>query len=562
MLLNQAESIANQVMSKSPPTSAVFGLESDGTIGDSILNEVCDPSGSCSTDAAEFKGVLMRNMGHFASSLANSSAPTVTPTDEGYPMSNSGPLQLRHRRVLEPERDGDLGQQLAPGGRSGVLPEVWSAPLLSTSTSYEGTPGSLPVQEIQTSGLDGLIAAMWLPIQPTCVGGSYCDATCCATGSACTAAGLCCAFGVDTNGTCCCRCGAKASSTAPAACSSGRRLRLGVRLPERNGLQRGPDEPRRNLHHASDVPPGPAGVWNDVLPRDRGVRLRDRDVHAAAGMTRAMAASERVGTSRAGGPPSHPSGRRTITIRPFPRAPGNIRIMLAGWIDTNDECAPMTPHFRHLAACMVAAALVLPSKAHADEPPARPAAGADDGGKPVDRVWYGWQPVIGDAASTTALFLSTSTNTGSLGVIGLGGYLFASPAIHLAHGHAGKAALSFALRAALPLVGYGIGAAAASSDTGATRGLLGISHSSSLPGTATLGFVFGALVAVVVDDTSIAREDVARARPVAEAVTWQPTVAPSAHGALVGLEGRFTAARDDMERGSRSERSIRGRPGS
>lgn len=102
-----------------------------------------------------------------------------------------------------------------------------------------------------------------------------------------------------------------------------------------------------------------------------------------------------------------------------------------------------------LLVAVVSSASFFPSLARADEPAATPPAAS-----PGHESWYGWQPLLVDAASIASM-VGGGFAQGVAGdtaiVSGSAGVVFGSPLIHLGHGHAGKAAASLALRVFLPL---------------------------------------------------------------------------------------------------------------
>jgi hypothetical protein len=162
-LLSQAEFIANQVLGGTQPTNTSFG-EVGAAPG--VLTEECDidsqsGSGTCASDYQEFKGILMRYLGHFASSLANSGGGVTGPYASTLSYDLGAFLNQNAQSIWNNK------------GPDGELPEVWSGEA-AIASEFGMT------QPIQTSGLDGLIAAMWLPV---CEGGSPCGNVCCAGGN-------------------------------------------------------------------------------------------------------------------------------------------------------------------------------------------------------------------------------------------------------------------------------------------------------------------------------------------------------------------------------------------
>jgi hypothetical protein len=79
----------------------------------------------------------------------------------------------------------------------------------------------------------------------------------------------------------------------------------------------------------------------------------------------------------------------------------------------------------------------------------------------VPSDWYGWQILVVDvaeaavSAATGAVALGGSIGqdlTAPLGMTGVVSYVAGGPTVHIAHGHAGRAAISVALRVGTPLV--------------------------------------------------------------------------------------------------------------
>src|SRR5438552_8266040 len=107
----------------------------------------------------------------------------------------------------------------------------------------------------------------------------------------------------------------------------------------------------------------------------------------------------------------------------------------------------------HLVSLFASFALLAsPIVAHADDRPA-----------PVDvapappRVWYGWQPLIADAAAAGLFVGGLATERYEVADLGLAGFALASPIIHGAHRHGVKAVGALALRVALPITGALVG---------------------------------------------------------------------------------------------------------
>jgi hypothetical protein len=144
--------------------------------------------------------------------------------------------------------------------------------------------------------------------------------------------------------------------------------------------------------------------------------------------------------------------------------------------------------------------------------------------------WYGWQTLVTDGV---ALFLATtasSDRTSSLGVPALMTYGLGGPIVHLAHGRPGAAFGSFAARAGLPLVGFGVGMVAQGGQCG---------EFCILP--VLLGMA-GIPAAIALDAAVIAREPVKRPPPSSVALVQRltPSVAPRREGGVeLSLAGAF-----------------------
>lgn len=101
-----------------------------------------------------------------------------------------------------------------------------------------------------------------------------------------------------------------------------------------------------------------------------------------------------------------------------------------------------------LAAAIVCAAIARAPNARADEPS-------------TTRSWYGWQPMLSDAAALALLVGGASSNDGGgLVLSGAATYVLGAPILHAVHGNADTGALDAVARLALPpvlfLFGYGL----------------------------------------------------------------------------------------------------------
>ncbi len=158
------------------------------------------------------------------------------------------------------------------------------------------------------------------------------------------------------------------------------------------------------------------------------------------------------------------------------------------------------------------------------------------------RSWYGWQIILADLATVGCL-----AATGSEGC--LAGYALGAPVIHGANGNLGRAGLSLALRVVLPVVGAGIGAAAANCSeplprmttmldggTITTWSLCGLSEIG-------LGLMVGAAAAIVVDGfvaflQAPAAVDPETAKPAAR-ISIVPRVAVGQNNVAMGVSATF-----------------------
>jgi hypothetical protein len=202
----------------------------------------------------------------------------------------------------------------------------------------------------------------------------------------------------------------------------------------------------------------------------------------------------------------------------------------------------MTPRApRFFAAALAALALASPARAFADDD----ADGAprpirvdlrEQGGAPRERVWYGWEPLVADAAAMVSYGAGLAVHGKALSDAGLGLYGAASPTIHVLHDHAGKAVASFFLRVGAPLA-LGVAGYALAPSRG--DGLLA-SPSDGPPAAAQIGVAVGMLAAIAIDDALLAREEISSpAGAPRDALVVRPTAAPVRDGGIVGVVGSF-----------------------
>jgi hypothetical protein len=188
-----------------------------------------------------------------------------------------------------------------------------------------------------------------------------------------------------------------------------------------------------------------------------------------------------------------------------------------------------------LLVAVVSLASCSPSLARADEPAAAPFAASP--ASTGHESWYGWQPLLVDAASIASM-VGGGFAQGAAGdtaiVFGSAGVVLGAPMIHLGHGHTGKAATSLALRILLPL---------GATLTGALVGDLAAPRASS-PGTGWYeamggfaGLLSGGALAIGIDDVVLSREAVAP--PAERHPTIEPRISSVRGGATFGVGGTF-----------------------
>jgi hypothetical protein len=208
-------------------------------------------------------------------------------------------------------------------------------------------------------------------------------------------------------------------------------------------------------------------------------------------------------------------------------------------------------HRRRIALSLLlslASLSLSPSVAQADEPSASPSPPLSEpapAGAPVDRRWYGWQPLMVDAGSIATMIgggFARGPASGPIEILGAAGALLGSPLIHLGHEHLGKAGASLALRVLLPTAGMFtgllIGMAAAPQNPNGDLGT-GIARADVALFGGVVGAMSGGLAAIVIDDGVLAREDVRPAPPPDSRPTFEPRISSVRGGATVGVGGTF-----------------------
>jgi len=157
-----------------------------------------------------------------------------------------------------------------------------------------------------------------------------------------------------------------------------------------------------------------------------------------------------------------------------------------------------------------------------------------------ESTWYGWQPVISDAATILATSaLAGLPNQGTLTMATFSaGYGLVPPIVHLAHGRPVIAALDLAVRVSALAIGFETGSLA-SANCGQNNPESG-SGGCQLAG-AFVGAAIGALGAMVLDaavlswDPPAARE----APTTARGFTWSPALVWTKDHSGLGLHGTF-----------------------
>jgi hypothetical protein len=140
---------------------------------------------------------------------------------------------------------------------------------------------------------------------------------------------------------------------------------------------------------------------------------------------------------------------------------------------------------------------------------------------PTVSEWYGWQILVADGATFS---LAGATGQGDIAF----GWIGTGAAVHVAHGHNGRAVASLGLRVALPVLGLYLGAASAQGCTG--EDLCGL-------GPALIGGMIGMGIAEVTDlAMSTDEHEVA---PLGSSRSWTPVASIRHQSATLGIAARF-----------------------
>jgi hypothetical protein len=137
-----------------------------------------------------------------------------------------------------------------------------------------------------------------------------------------------------------------------------------------------------------------------------------------------------------------------------------------------------------------------------------------------------------DGAGIGLFIAGMASQASALAGVGTVGYFFGSPIVHLAHGRPGAALGSFAMHAGLPLIGAGVGVAAADCNKDHDEGWCGV-------GEAGLGALLGIVSATVLDTALLAHERVDQDDVTVGAINLSPVIDPHRRLAAVTVSGGF-----------------------
>jgi hypothetical protein len=175
-----------------------------------------------------------------------------------------------------------------------------------------------------------------------------------------------------------------------------------------------------------------------------------------------------------------------------------------------------------------------------DEPIAAPAL-------QQETVSYRKQILVADGLSVAAIalgpVLARDTDSGGrLAMLGVAGYMFGAPLVHLAHGRGGAAFKSLGLRTALPMLGALAGFKLGPNDlvcAQSSESFDGGHGGGSCPGGsisgAIGGLLIGSIAAAAIDAKYLAHYETMRTAP-----TWSASMQPVRGGGMtVGVSGGF-----------------------
>jgi hypothetical protein len=188
-------------------------------------------------------------------------------------------------------------------------------------------------------------------------------------------------------------------------------------------------------------------------------------------------------------------------------------------------------HRRIPTVALVATVMHFSSPAAADETP---------GKTPMRDVWYGWQTLSADAAAVALSIGVGQLDAKAGGYTFLGGYLLGGPTVHVFNKQYGKAGISLALRAGLPLtLGLGgllVGSSQCKDDKDDGNNEVVIPCDVVLGATGAVVGIFTGLVAGSLLDMAFLAK---KKEPVQEGVSWSPVLTPRQGGVMLGAVGRW-----------------------
>jgi hypothetical protein len=167
-----------------------------------------------------------------------------------------------------------------------------------------------------------------------------------------------------------------------------------------------------------------------------------------------------------------------------------------------------------------------------------------------EKVWYGYQTLIADAASFGLFAAGLSVRSGGLVAAGYTGFVLGTPIVHMVHGNVGPGFGSIGLRLLMPLIGLGVGAIVgviASGTSGSGSFDRFADGANGAVNGAVIGGIIGAAGCSLIDAAGFAytkeRIDdraatIAPRRP-ARAFTFTPTLALQRGFTSVGVVGQF-----------------------
>jgi hypothetical protein len=137
-----------------------------------------------------------------------------------------------------------------------------------------------------------------------------------------------------------------------------------------------------------------------------------------------------------------------------------------------------------------------------------------------------------DGASIGLFIAGAAGDASPLVGLGAAGYFLGSPIVHFAHGRPGAAVGSLGLHLGLPVIGAGIGLAAADCHNDHEEGWCGV-------GEMGIGLLLGIVGATVLDTTLLAHERADENDAPVGAINLSPVIDPHRRMAAVTVSGGF-----------------------